>query len=116
MPSVQSKETDKESEKKLQCLYRHIALNLVVLTAPFTQRADLFLTFPEFGMFVFIFAFRLKFYSQRSHSGGSISKVSAAMATLSSFAALFEFCINPLSGKLSDAHGRKMYVVCFTHR
>ena len=51
MPSVQSKETDKESEKKLQCLYRHIALNLVVLTAPFTQRADLFLTFPEFGTF-----------------------------------------------------------------
>ena len=55
MPSVQSKETDKESEKKLQCLYRHIALNLVVLTAPFTQRADLFLTFPEFGTFVFYF-------------------------------------------------------------
>ena len=52
MPSVQSKEaSDKESEKKLQCLYRHIALNLVVLTAPFTQRADLFLTFPEFGTF-----------------------------------------------------------------
>jgi len=89
MPAVHSK--DEAKEEQLLTLYRHIALNLVVLTAPFTQRADIFLTFPEFS--------------------NSISKVAKAMATLSSTAAAFEFFVNPLCGKLSDAHGRKIFIL-----
>jgi hypothetical protein len=62
MPGVHSKDVDLEererSRRMLQCLYRHIALNLVVLTAPFTQRADLFLAFPEFGKFFGHFKFQ----------------------------------------------------------
>ena len=91
-PAVQNGETLEQAKKawrakQLRIMYWHYFLGMMHTLIPFTCRQDFLLTFPRFG--------------------GNVGAVTILMASMSSSAGLFEFVVNPILGKISDAYGRR---------
>ena len=91
-PAVQNGETPEQAKKawrakQLRIMYWHYFLGMMHTLIPFTCRQDFLLTFPRFG--------------------GNVGAVTILMASMSSSAGLFEFIVNPILGKISDAYGRR---------
>ena len=94
MPAVNSK-TDaasteaKAKKQQLRLVQIHCAINMAVSMMNFTSRGILL----------------------QEVLGGDYSKVAGYMSTWTGVTALIEFCLNPTLGKLSDAYGRKTFMV-----
>ena len=91
-PAVQNGETPEQAKKawrakQLRIMYWHYFLGMMHTLIPFTCRQDFLLTFERFG--------------------GNVGAVTILMASMSSSAGLFEFIVNPILGKISDAYGRR---------
>ena len=87
-PAVQNGETLEQAKKAWRAKQLRIMfLGMMHTLIPFTCRQDFLLTFPRFG--------------------GNVGAVTILMASMSSSAGLFEFIVNPILGKISDACGRR---------
>lgn len=73
---------------RIQFILRHMFLNLIVLVSPFQSR----------NLYVMELA------------GGDAAKAAAWQSYMSAGAAILEFLLNPVCGRLSDRYGRKLFL------
>eukprot|EP00421_Protoceratium_reticulatum_P049106 CAMPEP_0168453060 /NCGR_PEP_ID=MMETSP0228-20121227/49488_1 /TAXON_ID=133427 /ORGANISM="Protoceratium reticulatum, Strain CCCM 535 (=CCMP 1889)" /LENGTH=450 /DNA_ID=CAMNT_0008467759 /DNA_START=32 /DNA_END=1384 /DNA_ORIENTATION=+ len=77
--------------QQLRIIHWHYLIGCCHLVMPFAQKPALLLGLPQFQ--------------------GDISKVAVKMATMTSMSGAVEFFANPILGKLSDALGRKAFLM-----